>query len=204
MGIVISFFSDDVLENNDKQRESKSHVVLDYNKVYETRMYESQCWISTMLNSENESEIKQASKRSSKMLKRYLNGRNAKQIHLGYTNTIICKIFHPWSINDPVSVSMVIPKEFKKSPPQPSTNEIFVEEQHKRLIYATKLDKSTREVDWKEAYLQTIDLLDHNEENYVAGVYYRVNYNKGGMGACNELWVIGVAIDHEYICLSDD
>lgn len=143
--------------------------------------------------------------KSSKKSKQYLHGRNNIEVHLGDCNAIICKIPHPMLNRSEITVSMVIRKEYQDNPPQPFSSEIFVEEQHKRLIYAKKLPKLVTEDGWYEAYCEMKDLLNHNDNIYLGGIYYRITFiNKIGRKIFNELWVIGEAVNHDYVCLQND
>ena len=204
MGIVVSFFSDETFPSNNKQGK-RNYILLDYNNVYETRVYEPEFWISTMIQQEIKPDVHKMIQKSSKKLKEYLNGRNNSKIHVGNCNIIISKVGCPPTGGSEITVSMIIPEEYKDNLPQPSSNEVFIEEQHKRLIYANKLCKSVTEESWNEAYLQLRKILDQNGENYLDGFYYRVAYkNQTGRYACNELWVFGESIDYDYICLTSD
>lgn len=202
MGAIISFFSD---QNTVDEERRKSFVLLDYNDVYETRMYESQCWISTTVNREARKEYQGDIRLSMKKLKRYLHGRNAKNMYMGDDNFVICKVMHPSVNEDQITVSMVLPGDFKNNPPGPLTNEIFLEEQQQRLIYATKVGRSTNEDERNQAYLRAKKALDCNEESYVDGICYRVQYiKKYGRKPVDELWVIGEAVEKGYVCLKND
>ena len=204
MGIVVSFFSDETLPKNNKQGK-RNYILLDYNNTYETRVYEQECWISTIIRQEIKTDVHKMIKKSSKKLKEYINGRNNSKIHLGNSNVIISKVGYPASVGNDIIVSMIIPEEYKDNLPQPSSNEVFIEEQHKRLIYANELSKYVTEDSWNEAYLQMRKMLDQNGENYVDEFYYRVTYrSQTGRCACNELWVFGESIRNDYICLAND
>ena len=206
MGVIASNFSYGNLQSNKKQEGKKNYILLDYNDAYETRVYESQYWISTTVQKDSTNgDICQIAKRSSKKLRQYLQGKNKNQILLGDPSATICKILHPVAGKSDVTVSMVMPIGSKDSPPQPGSSEVFIEEQRKRLIYAVAVSKSSTEDDWYKTYCETTDLLGHNEESYFDGIYYRVTYaNKTVSCASTEVWIIGEAVDSEYVCLSND
>lgn len=206
MGVVMSFFSDESLPGDDESTREKSFILLDYNNAYETRMFESECWISTSTRCELEKEFKRKVEISTRKLNNYLRGKNASEIHLGNgSGRIITRMTYPASSNDDITVSMKVPEDYRGNPPEPSASDVFLEEQQKRLIYAAKIEKSVGGDEWKMAYARTKKSLDLNNEDYSNDVYYRVNYKEKRRGeTLNELWMIGETVTKGYTCLKND
>ncbi|XP_065054724.1 heme-binding protein 1-like [Rhopilema esculentum] len=206
MGVIVSFFSDEGLQDpkkpgdqeNKKKSSKNRYILLDYNKVYETRQYKQEFWISRTAEIRTGEDIERTIKRSSVKLKSYLQRQNGKAMNIGETQTTICMVT---SENDTVTISMLLPDEYKTDPPQPTDKDVFLHEHCPKLIYAMKLQGPCKESNWARAHNEIKEQLDYNEEAYSVGVHYRVKQFPVGNRWQNEVWFLGPDVDKEYECI---
>ena len=217
MGVIASYFSDEGLTEKTtktpkklpkfyKGRDGPCFLLLDYNKLYEIRRYERGFWISRLVQLKSNKNMANIVKDSSKMLREYLKRENSKEIYMGESCALICKCLHNSLEGREITVSLALPEEFKDEPPAPKNKELFLEQQRSRIVYAGIFKGTTKEEDWNEAFSKTQSSLIENDEKFQEDTYFRVTYNSDGWGRSsqNEVWFIGIAVDHDYVCLRND
>ncbi len=217
MGVIISFFSDEEIlaeskektEQKQKRRrfykgkEGPEFVLLDYNKIYETRKYSRMLWVSVQ-EKDDSIPFEKSVKISSQKLKMYLNGANSKKLRMGVTCPLICK---STMIDDSGKIfSMVIPSDYSENPPAPISQDLFLEEQASKIVYVGVIKGAVIQKEWNCKMEGMIDALKYNNETFEEDSYRIALYNdnlKDKRGYW-EIWVNGVKTEQEYVCLRND